>query len=171
MRMRGNVRLRPAVGLAVLALVMAPGCGSDELESPTAVKLKAVSNFYLDYAVAKQGQGPANEQDLKKHIRSMPDQLLAPSGIDRNAIDSLFVSERDQEPFVVLYGLKIAGISGNSGSVVAHEKTGKGGKRLVVLANAKVDHVDEARLKGCCRPSSNRCRLAAAARVVFVHPS
>jgi hypothetical protein len=143
-----SARFRTGTWLTLLALLAAPGCGSDELESPTAVKLKAVSNFYLDYAVAKQGQGPASEQDLKKHIRSMPDQLLAPSGVDRNAIDSLFISERDEEPFVVLYGLKIAGISGNSGSVVAHEKTGKGGKRLVVLSNTKVEHVDEARLQG-----------------------
>jgi hypothetical protein len=146
MRTGVNIRSRPLTGLVVLALIAAPGCGSNELESPTAAKLKALSGFYLDYAVAKKGQGPANEADLKKHIRSMPDQLM-PSGVDRNAIDTLFVSERDGEPFVVLYGVTITGVSGTSGAVVAHEKTGKGGKRLVVLSNTKVEHVDEARLQ------------------------
>ena len=88
-----RVRVRPVAWLPALALLATPGCGSDELESPTALKLRALSGFYLDYAVARQGQGPATEQDLKKHIRSMPDQLLGPSGVDRNAIDSLFVSD------------------------------------------------------------------------------
>jgi hypothetical protein len=144
---RAHVRSRAVVWLLVPALIAVPSCGSDELASPTAAKLRALSGFYLDYAVGKNGQGPANEQDLKKHIRSMPDQMLSPSGVDRSAVDSLFVSDRDGEPFVVIYGQKIAGVSGKSGSVVAHEKNGKGGKRLVGLSNTKVEHVDEGRFQ------------------------
>jgi hypothetical protein len=141
-----SARFRTATWLTLLALLAAPGCGS-ELESPTATKLKALSNFYLDYAVARQGQGPATEQDLKKYIRAIPDHIFSTSGLERSEIDSLFNSERDGEPFVVVYGLKISGISGKSGPVVAHEKTGKGGKRLVVLANTKLELADEARLQ------------------------
>jgi hypothetical protein len=136
-----------AAGLVLAALVVLPGCGSDELASPTAVKLKALSNFYLEYAVAQQGKGPANEQVLKKHIRSQPDFILKTNGIEPSAIDSLFNSERDQEPFVVLYGMTITKISGESAPLLAHEKTGKSGKRLIAYANGKVDHVNEARLK------------------------
>jgi hypothetical protein len=68
--------------------------------------------------------------------------------VDRAGIDSLFSSERDGEPFVVLPGVAITKISGESGVVVAHEKTGKNGKRLVVLSNAKVELADDARLQG-----------------------
>jgi hypothetical protein len=147
--------MRARIGAAALmlaALAGLPGCGSNELESPTAVKLKALANFYLDYAVAQHGQGPANEQALKKHIRSQPGFILKTNGLDPDAIDAVFSSERDQEPFVILYGLRITKISGESAPLLAHEKTGKNGKRLVAYANAKVDHVNEARFKELAAP-------------------
>jgi hypothetical protein len=128
-------------------LVAAPGCGSDGLDSPTAVRLKALANFYLDCAVAQNGRGPANEQALRKHLRIQPDFILKTNGIEPSAIDSLFSSERDGEPFVVLYGVQISRISGTSAPLIAHEKTGKNGKRLAVCANGKVEVADEARLK------------------------
>jgi hypothetical protein len=46
----------------------------------------------------------------------------------------------------VIYSEGIGKISGDSKHVIAHEKTGKNGKRLVVFASTKVDHVDEAEL-------------------------
>jgi hypothetical protein len=133
--------------LVLAALICLPGCGSDDLNSPTAVKLKALSNFYLECTIAQQGKGPASEEVLKKHIRSQPDFILKTNGIEPGAIDGLFKSDRDQEPFVVLYGKTIARISGDSTKLLIHEKTGKNGKRLVAYDNGKVDHVNEARLK------------------------
>jgi hypothetical protein len=147
MRRKRNILLRPGTWLVLLALLAAPGCGSNELESPTAIRLGKLAGFYLDCAVAKNGKGPANEKALKGHIRSIPGFSLQASGVDPAAIDSLFVSDRDQEPFVVLYGLTIAQVSGTKAPLVAHEKTGKNGKRLVGFANAKVELVDEARLQ------------------------
>jgi hypothetical protein len=38
-------------------------------------------------------------------------------------------------------------LSGNSKQVVAHEKTGVNGKKLVVFASTKVDHVDDQELE------------------------
>jgi hypothetical protein len=134
-------------GLVLSLLASLPGCGSNELESPTAVKLKALSNFYLDYAVAQQGKGPASEEVLKKHIRSQPEFILKTNGIEPGAIDGLFKSDRDQEPFVVVYGKTIARISGDSTKLLVYEKTGRNGKRLIAYDNGKVDHVNEARLK------------------------
>lgn len=141
-------RLRSFICLALFIVIVIPGCGSDELDSPTAKKLKTLSNFYLDYAVSHNGQGPSNEADFKKYIRGVPEQVFSTSGIQRSEIDSLFTSERDQEPIAVVYGMKITSISGKSGAVVAHEKTGKGGKRLVVLTNTKVELVDESGFQG-----------------------
>ena len=140
------MRVRTRVSAVLLAVVALPGCGSNELDSPTAKKLRALGNFYLEHAVAKSGKGPANEQEFKKHISSTPDHVLSVSGIDRGAIDSLFSSERDQEPFVVVYGLTITKVGGDSAPVVAHEKSGKNGKRLVGFANGKAELVDESRL-------------------------
>jgi hypothetical protein len=140
-------RIRRGRWPALVLLLAAPGCGSDGLDSPTAARLKALANFYLDYAVSQHGRGPADEQALKKHLRIQPDFLLKTNGIDPSAVDSLFSSERDGEPFVILYGVQISRISGTSAPLVAHEKTGKNGKRLAVCANGKVELADEARLK------------------------
>jgi hypothetical protein len=134
------------VSAVLLAVAALPGCGSSELDSPTAKKLGALGNFYLEHVVAKSGKGPENEQEFKKHIRATPDHVLSVSGIDRGSIDALFSSERDQEPFVVVYGQTITKVGGNSAPVVAHEKTGKNGKRLVGFANGKVELLDESRL-------------------------
>jgi hypothetical protein len=141
-------RLRSFLCLALFIVVVIPGCGSDELDSPTAKKLKALSSFYMDYVVAHNGQGPTNEAEFKKYIRSLPDQVISPSGIQRSEIDTIFVSERDQQPIEVVYGRKVTTISGKSGAVVAHEKSGKGGKRLVALTNTKIELVDESEFQG-----------------------
>src|SRR5262249_39109267 len=134
--------------LVVLAILSAiSGCGSNELESPTAAKLRGLATLYLDYAAARNGKGPANQPELKKHIRGQPDFVLQMNGVDPKALDAVFVSERDQEPFVILYGVSISGITGSSAPLIAHEKTGKNGKRLVVFANTKVEQVEEARLQ------------------------
>ena len=147
MRDRMPPRRRPVTWPLALALLAAPGCGSDELSSPTAAKLRGLATLYLDYAVSNHGSGPASEQVLKKHARGLPDFVVRANGVDPEALDAVFVSERDGEPFVVLYQIRLGRISGTQAALIAHEKTGKNGKRLVVFANAKVEHVDDARLQ------------------------
>ena len=46
-----------------------------------------------------------------------------------------------------MYGQNLGKISGDSKKVIAHEKTGKNGKRLVAFASTKVDLVNEAELE------------------------
>jgi hypothetical protein len=133
--------------LCLLPLTAVWGCGSDELSSPTAARLRGLATLYMDCAVARNGKGPASEQDFKKHLKNLPDHVLSSNGLDPRATDAAFVSLRDEEPFVVLYGITITRISATSAPLVAHEKTGRNGKRLVAFANGKVDHVDEARLQ------------------------
>ena len=73
------------------------------------------------------------------------------SGLDPTQLDATFVSDRDQEPFVVAYGSAIGRISGDSTQVVAHEKTGNGPivpsrLKVIWLANSRKD----LRLRGQC---------------------
>jgi hypothetical protein len=135
-----------ASGLLLLALGAVPGC-ANELESPTANKLRGLAKLYLDCAVSKSGPGPASEQEFKKHLRRLEGFVLRMNGVDPANLEAAFVSERDGEPFVILYGVSITRISGTSAPLVAHEKTGKNGKRLVAFANGKVEAVDEARFR------------------------
>jgi hypothetical protein len=130
----------------VLLLVGAGGCGGDDaLNSPTAVRMRGLANMYLDHVVGKGA--PANEEALKKHMRAQMDFTLTGYNLDPKNIDAAFVSDRDHEPLVVMYGMAVSGITGDSKQVVAHEKTGTNGKRLVVFLSTKVDYVDEAELE------------------------
>lgn len=144
--MRGAMVWLSAAAAAVL--VSFSGCGGDDgLNSPTAKKLTSVSTLYLDYAVGKAGAGPPNDAALKKHIKGLYASVLAHHGIDPNNLDDLFKSERDGQPFVVLYGTSVTSVSANSKQVIAHEATGKNGKRLVATAGMKVLSVTDAELE------------------------
>jgi hypothetical protein len=149
MSSKTNISLRAVAWLSLVALIAAAGCGSDdELKSPTAKRLRGIATYYLDLTFARNGAGPVSEQELKKHMRRQERSDLASNGIDPQSIDStLFVSERDGEPFVVLYGQSIRQVTATTAPLVAHEKTGKDGKRLAVLANNKVFLVDAAGLE------------------------
>ncbi len=140
----------PSRGFAtcvLLAAVVLAGCGPDPLASPTAGRLKGLSGMYLSYAASKNGGGPASEEVLKKYLHNVEAIQLQANGVDPKAIDAVFVSDRDKQPFVVIYGLGITLISGDSKTVMAYEKTGQGGKHLLAYINTKVDHVTEAKLK------------------------
>jgi hypothetical protein len=140
---------RQAIWLLLVAFAAAlAGCTkSDELNSPTAMRLKGLATMYLDYAAQKSGGGPPNEVELKKFMRLVETFVLEDRGIDPKNIDATFVSLRDQQPFVVIYGVGLSRISGTSAPVVAYEKTGKNGMRLVAFANTKLDYVDDDGLK------------------------
>ena len=131
------------VGLAVLSVV---GCSDNALNSPTALKMKGLANAYLDHVVGANGS-PADEATFKKHLKGLRASVQYDYHIDPDNIDASFVSERDKEPLVVLYGQGIGKISGASKKVIAHEKTGKNGKHLVVFASTKVDLVNDAELQ------------------------
>ena len=108
--------------------------------------MRGLANAYLDHYVGAGGP-PANEKALKNHMKGLQPSVQYDFQIDPNNLDASFKSERDNEPLVVMYGKGIGKISGESKLVIAHEKTGKNGKKLVVFASTKVDHVDEAELE------------------------
>jgi hypothetical protein len=132
--------------LPVVTLLFIAGCGEDPLKSAAAKRLKGLSTMYLDYA-AVRGGGPPNEEAFKKHLNTVEKFVVQGNGIDPGAINEAFVSPRDNQPWVILYGVGIGRISGDSAPLVAYEKTGVKGKHLVAFANTKLDHVDENGLK------------------------
>jgi hypothetical protein len=83
------------------------------------------------------GRSPANEQEFKAAIGKMDISLEA---MKVGSIDELFVSERDGQPFVIVYGQSPQG-------VVAYEQTGVDGKRQVGFKLGNIEDVDEARFR------------------------
>jgi len=133
--------------LTVLALALAvTGCGSNAVESPTAKKLKGLATMYASFAVGKNGPGPKSEKEFKDYVMSAPFQQLPP-GIDPDKRGELFVSDRDGQPFVIVPGASIAGMTADKAALVAYEQTGVGGKKLVAFANSKVEEVGPDRLQ------------------------
>src|SRR5262245_819209 len=130
----------------LLFLAAGSGCSDDALKSPTAKKMANLANVYLDY-VANKGSAPPDDDALKKHIKSTYASVLPDKGIDPNNGDVLFSSERDNQPFVVQYKLPITTLSANSPEVVAYEKTGKNGRKLVVQLSTKVQSVTDSQLE------------------------
>ncbi len=143
--MRQGQKMCVRAAWLLLVICLMSGCSDDALKSPTALKMSGLANAYLDHVVGANG-APADEKALKKHMSGLRASVQYDYHIDPNNIDGSFVSERDNEPLVVIYGKGISKISGDSKQVIAHEKTGKNGKRLVVFASTKVENVDEAEL-------------------------
>lgn len=148
MRHAPRLLFRPRLLLPAAALLLlATGCGPDNaLSSPTALHMKGLANAYLDHVVGANGP-PTDESTFKKHMKGLRASVQYDYHINPDNIDASFVSERDGQPLVVMYGQGPGKISGDSKKVLAYEKTGKNGKHLVVFASTKVDLVDEAELE------------------------
>lgn len=132
---------------AVLAIVTAflVGCSSDKTKKNVAAlnatNIQRVSNLYAAHQTYKNGQGPKNEAEFKQFVRDFDPTKLDMMGIDPANVDAIFVSERDNQPFVIRYQ-----VGGGRGSVdpVVFEQTGVGGKKQVGFTGGKVEEVDDA---------------------------
>jgi hypothetical protein len=143
------LRLAGAATVVLSALVGILGCGGGarrQAQELSQSNLRPLGILYGQYISQHRGQAPKNETEFRAFIKSLkPAQLAAVAG-SRDA-DSLFVSTRDQKPYVVIYG-KAQGPPGPAGSpVVAYEQEGRGGKRFVGNSLGAVEELDEATFK------------------------
>jgi hypothetical protein len=137
------------IGLCIggLTLFWTMGCGSArESEEREQSNLKPLAVLYGQFTGQHRGQPPENEAQFREFVRTQGPAALASFGITDP--ESIFVSSRDGEPYVIRYGADQAGPPGTSEPrVVAYEKTGVGGKRFVANALGAIEEVDEARFK------------------------
>jgi hypothetical protein len=106
--------------------------------------MKPLAVMYGQYLGAHRGVPPANEQQFCDFLKEKTADL-ARFGV--KDVDSLFVSTRDQKPYVILYG-KLTGPPGPAGQpVFAYEQVGSGGNRFVATSLGAVEDVDEATFK------------------------
>jgi hypothetical protein len=93
---------------------------------------------------SKGGRPPANQADFKSFISESGDALL--KSADVGTVDELFVSPRDNQPYLIAYGSEAAKLI-SQGGVVIYERNGKDGRRLVGNRGGFVNELDEAEFR------------------------
>lgn len=127
--------------LALLSVALVGCGGSTERQETQSGRLRTVVTLYgMERTV--QGRPPASAEDFKKFITERGKASLERSGVA--SADELLTSDRDGQPYVVIYGKPPTGMNQD---VVAFEQTGVDGIRLVGFGLGYVEEVDEAKFK------------------------
>jgi hypothetical protein len=126
--------------LAALACSLS-GCNEQLTELPSGeAEIQNLARWYQDFRGANGRRYPPNEQAFAAFIKSRSTQEGTP--VDPQ---QLLTSPRDGQKYVVTYG-KPTTLDFNR-SVVAYEKVGVDGKKLVVFESKASREVDDAELK------------------------
>jgi hypothetical protein len=116
------------------------GCGGgDRGPSDAPPRLRSVVALY-NMMKSSTGRPPNSEQEFKEFIASKGSLTLDKSGV-ANA-DELLISDRDGEPYVIVYGTRPKGMHPD---LVAYENVGVDGKRLVGFGLGIVELADESK--------------------------
>lgn len=122
--------------LLLAAACFLPGCGSSTGNRTTAEEhIRTLGTYYSRYLAQHRGIPPATVDDLKAFMKK--------EGAPAENFDALFISPRDGDPYVVHLKKKL-GPPRADGPIVLHEKNGKDGERVVVLATGEVRRMNEA---------------------------
>ncbi len=124
--------------LGMLASLLFAGCGSDK-PGADMTKLMHVVDFQRQFAEEHDGHEPQSADELREWVKAKDPQELAVRQIAD--VDSLFISSRDGEPFVVVPRDKGA-VTSDQNRIVAYEQTGVGGLRLVAFDLGQVMEMD-----------------------------
>ena len=130
-----------ALCLGTVALCVLPsGCGGHrESQEREESNLKPLALLYGQFIGRHRGRPPASQEEFKEFIQSAGSQQLASFGVAD--LESLFISSRDQKPYVVVYGRAPVGTA----RIVAYEQEGRDGTRFVANDLGNVQEVDQAR--------------------------
>jgi hypothetical protein len=126
-----------AFALALGILYIQRGVKLGQL-SATEKQLVGIATLHRGYGAAF-GKPPPSMQALKAWGEKLDKQKLAHFEIEN--VETLFVSERDGQPFMLVQLQK--GVV----PVLAHETTGAHGKRFVISSVGCVEELDEARFQ------------------------
>ena len=132
--------------LAAAALVLSSaGCsGSAKEAAQEASNIKPLSIFYNQYVGQHQGRPPPNEIEFKVFVKE--NQALI-TGLNVADADALFISSRDNKPYVVIYDVPTGPPGPGMQPVVIYEQEGVNGMRYVASSLGAVEEVDEAKFR------------------------
>lgn len=120
--------------LAWVAVVLT-GCPAEQpvVSESQDGSMRALAMGYGQFVAQNRGRPPKNEAQFRKFFEANP---LFLDGFGVESIDDVFVSPRDNEPYEIVYGKRA--------KIVAYEKVGVDGKRIVADDLGIVQEVDEA---------------------------
>jgi hypothetical protein len=124
--------------IVVFLSLAAASCGCGNRKSGAVnIQRSHVHSLAAQYlrASSKLKHPPKNEQEFKQALAQLNLPLEA---LKVGSIDELFLSERDHEPLIVVYGPLPKG-----SDVVVYEKTGIDGARYVGHMSGMVEEVNE----------------------------
>ena len=105
------------------------------------VHLKELAVLFGQYTSSHQGQGPKDESDFKAFIKQRWPKL------SQEQVDALFVSPRDQKPYVIMYKVRMGAIPSTGTPIVAHEEVGVEGKHFAADFLGGVEELDKAEIE------------------------
>lgn len=129
-----KIQLHLLVVFVALPSLLLSGCGGgpspeEAIRNANETNIQRLTNLYVRHQMLNSWVGPANEGDFKSFIEKVDSVTLSSIGVDLGSIDGLFVSERDSQPFKIVYG--VTGSSRGSNDAVIFESTGVDGVRQV----------------------------------------
>jgi hypothetical protein len=126
--------------LLLVSLAASIGCGAKSREAfnKQTSHVHAIAAQYVR-ASSKLHHLPQNEVEFKRALADLNVPLQA---LKVNSIDELFISERDGEPLVVVYGTPP-----KNSDVVVYEKTGIDGKRYVGHMSGMIEELGDEELR------------------------
>lgn len=105
----------------------------------------------LGIAYNRIGKAPKDEETFRKALGSAEPSTLSRFHI--HSPDELFVSPRDNQPFVIRYGTP-PGVPGSMKDILAYEQVGARGTRFVLYSDPYVDEVSAAKWKEIAPPDA-----------------
>jgi hypothetical protein len=140
------VRSIKLIRLLILSGCLFVGCSrpsdpDSAIASVNATNIQRLANLYFTYQSQHDWRGPADEAQFKSFLHAYNPHKLSRIGVDPNALDKLFVSERDGQPFKIRYG--VFGSAMGSSAPVIFEAVGGGKGRLVGFLDMQQREVDE----------------------------
>jgi hypothetical protein len=134
---------------AVGVVVLAAGCGSKPVPRDQTPGEANIARFYTMYAGCRaslKGKSPSSVEEVRDWAKKQTKEKLTQLGVVD--VDTACISPRDNQPYVVVE------LPMGMGPVVAHEKDGVSGRRLVVNSQGSVIDANESQFQSLLRTVS-----------------
>jgi len=142
-----TMSIRGALASAMVAIAMVAGCGSGNSVEQIVGDINSnntmrIASSYVLYQVKNNYKGPKNKEAFVKFLNDPSiTGNLEMMGFDMNDIESVFISQRDNEEIQVRWG--VAGSQRGCYEPLAFEKTGVDGARIVAFGNGVFEEVED----------------------------